>query len=408
MVEACGALYDQRPDLHLPPLVGTNPPPPSLAAEPTPPSRESTPTTVAADETSFARSRSIGADSSHWGQRVPPLPMILSPWRGPVHERLREKSFQRFFDSTERDAEAAEAAEVAAAIEAAEAAAAADAAAEAAAEAAQAELEVGVHPETEDEEVPETDLDTSNPSKRKQCAEPRVPSSGPFAPGAPRKRTYGKTRSHAPSPPEPEPQRQSQSRPPNAAAAAAEVAGEDAPLPGPNSPRLSAADLVRRERARMYAAKMNAELEDRGFGRPHRIYAEATQPPSSRPQPRPPPGGSGSTLGAKTRGTRRLDPLSAARNDMIKFNEVCAQERATSFVRSATRQPKPKNAARGAAPAPRPRHELLPDNEEEIAEAEARANGRWPVSLPNPIHKVYWYILTSRVDLLHLAAANGK
>ncbi|CAE6370490.1 unnamed protein product [Rhizoctonia solani] len=87
--------------------------------------------------------------------------------------------------------------------------------------------------------------------------------------------------------------------------------------------------------------------------------------------------------------SRRLDPASAARADMVEFNRAVAQGQATSFVESATRQS--ERTARCAAPKSRPLDELLEDDEEMLVQAEALAKGKWPrtprVRKPKPLQR---------------------
>ncbi|KAG9100784.1 hypothetical protein FRC06_003742 [Ceratobasidium sp. 370] len=113
-----------------------------------------------------------------------------------------------------------------------------------------------------------------------------------------------------------------------------------------------------------------------GRPRPRRLFVQASQPPVSRLQTRPPLGATADVPGAHTRGTRKLDPVSAARADMINFNKAVQQERATGFVQSVTRQSERK--ARCAPPASRPADGLLEDDEETLAQAEAYAKSKWP------------------------------
>lgn len=401
---------DQRPDSQEPSAPGTRAPPPSLAAL----SRESTATTVLDTSAAFAQSRSFG-DSSHWGRPAPSPPKLLSPLRGPVHARLRTKVLANYLESAERDAQAAEAAEAAKIAKAAKAkaarvrkaanakaraAAAAAAAAEAEAEAAAAEAEAEADQAEADQaeaaaaaeadeadeaavnaalenaqaarwadelmvtdpEAPAADLDDSN-APALEPTPPRVASSGPFASSTAPQRTYARTRTHAPSQPVPN------------ATTSAETNDNVLPPPRPNSPSLTTGDLLRRERQRVLLAKVRAEAINGAPRRP-RLFAEATRAPATRPQARQPP--SRNAPGVLTRGTRQFDPTSAARDDLIRFNEACAQDQATSFVQSATQQS--QRNARRAPPRPRPLDELLPDDEELLAQAEAFAKNTWPVS----------------------------
>lgn len=321
---------------------GTHPPPPTPANSP--PSRESTPTTVPASphSCSFNQSRV----PSQYGRSVtpdspmPPIPTLLFPAREPTHAHPRHKASKRHFDRVDRDA-----APASAPFENDDAAGSARAPALAAGE------DVDELVPTDEEEVPETE----DASVRR------------FAARSAPQRTYGRTRTHQPS--------QSQTT-------LAEPNNNDEPVLRPNSPSLTPAELIRRERTRAVTAK--ALTQSQGFfgGRARRhngpLFAEASAPPTTRSQPRPEPGASGLAPEARTRGTRRVDPVGAARADMIAFNDEMAQRRATTFVDDTTRES--ERTARRTAPESRPLSGYLEDDEESLAQAEAFAKKKWPVS----------------------------
>ncbi|KAB5588160.1 hypothetical protein CTheo_8399 [Ceratobasidium theobromae] len=145
----------------------------------------------------------------------------------------------------------------------------------------------------------------------------------------------------------------------------------------PNSPSLTAAELIQKERARAIAAKMDETCDHlHRPSRPHRLFAEASHPPTTRPQARLAPGASSNAALAHIHGPRPLDPMSTARADMIAFNEAVARGNATSLVESVTRQSN-RQACR-EPPASRQLNELLDDDEEMIAQAEAYAQKKWP------------------------------
>ncbi|KAG8705609.1 hypothetical protein FRC11_008918 [Ceratobasidium sp. 423] len=112
----------------------------------------------------------------------------------------------------------------------------------------------------------------------------------------------------------------------------------------PNSPNLTPSQLIRREHARAIAAKVHEEMAEMAPRRPRPMFATASQSPSSR-----------STAAVKCVGgtSRRLDPISAAHEDMLAFNRAVAQESC------------------------RP-DELLDDDEEMLVQAEAYAKWKWP------------------------------
>ncbi|KAG8712365.1 hypothetical protein FRC08_014691 [Ceratobasidium sp. 394] len=347
IIRSCSGTLPAEPQ---PPVLGTRAPPPT---------RETTPATVL-ESSAPSRVQSFGATLSQPGQPMPPLPMMLVPPRGPVHARLRGKALQRYFDRADRDAEAAEAAE-----------------AKAARAGAPDPDEVDELDPTDIEEVPETELDDSIASWHTLTRKPPKKSAAPTAQKTTARRTYGGTRSHAP------PASNANTTAPDAMEKDDSEPEDPNPIPRPNSPNLTAAELIRRERTRAVAAKVQAEMRNLTNTRPHarRLFAEASQPPVTRPQTRPPPGATADVPGAQTRGTRRLDPVSAARVDMLNFNKAVARESATGFVDSVTRHS--EHTARCAPPLSRPTHELLEDDEEMLAQAEAFAKLKWPSSPPS-------------------------
>jgi hypothetical protein len=145
----------------------------------------------------------------------------------------------------------------------------------------------------------------------------------------------------------------------------------------PNSPDLTPSQLIRRERARAVTAKAHAEMVEIAPRR-HPLFATASQPPASRSQPRPAVGGRGNSIGQRMGGPRRMDPISAACADMVAFNRAVAYGEATSFIVSVTRQS--ERTAQCSPPLSRPSDELLEDDEEMLAQAEAYAKSKWPVS----------------------------
>ncbi|KAG9087049.1 hypothetical protein FRC06_002757 [Ceratobasidium sp. 370] len=337
IVQSCSGTLPVEPQPH---LAGT---------DTLPPTRDVTPATVIASAAPL-RTWSFGASLSQLGQPMPPLLMILGPPHGPVHARLRGKAMQRYSDKADCDAEAPQAAQA-----------------------------VVPNPnavvdelEPTDTEVPETEFNNSIVSWHSLV---RKPHSTP-AP-APRKsasqRTYGSTPSHAP------PVSDANDTAPDIIEPDSEP--EDPELiTRPNSHNLTTAELIRRERTRAVAAKVDAEMRDLADGRPRprRLFAEASQPPVNRPQTQPQPGVTADAPGARTQGTRRLDPISAARTNMINFNKAVAQGSATGFIESVTRHS--ERTARCPPPASRPADGLLEDDEEMLAKAEAFAQSKWPSS----------------------------
>ncbi|KAG9121338.1 hypothetical protein FRC07_002732 [Ceratobasidium sp. 392] len=331
------------------------PPPPTrepTVAKPPPPTREPTSTTV--PETP-SRTRSFGATQSQAGKTMPALPRIFSPTRGPTHTRLRAEVVERFLAHFEHKAADAQPAPSA------------------------ADEEVDELAPTDTEEVPKTVVDGSRPASwwslikehgtRKPPALPPAPAPGLDPTPTPThtrstatQRTYKKGRSHVAS---------------QSNANASRADNDAGPSVRPNSPSLTQAELIVRERTRALEAKVaaNARKQSKKQSRPGHLFANASQPPVTRPQARAPLGASANLPAAHNQGTRRPDPVSAALQDMANFTNAIRDENTTGFVQSVTRQAKRKGRC---APAPRPLHEWLEDNEEDLAHAEARANSEWP------------------------------
>ncbi|CAE7186747.1 unnamed protein product, partial [Rhizoctonia solani] len=244
---------------------------------------------------------------------TPKPPHLAYPVTGPAHSRLRAELQRRYSEDADRQAAAAEADQ----------------------------------PQpSEVDEVPETQFDSESDAPRRPIRRSNLC-------------TYGSYRSHISS--EPNTTNNATAAPTSSRPALASI---------------SASQLVQMERARNAAGTSRTDKSHLPSRRPSRLFAEALQPPASRSQPRPPLGGQGNASGRRMGGSRRLDPTSAARADMLAFNRALAQGKATSFVETVTRQS--KRTARYAPPASRPRDELLDDDEEALARAEAFANRKWP------------------------------
>ncbi|KAB5588225.1 Formin-like protein 20 [Ceratobasidium theobromae] len=314
-------------------------PPPNRGTRPPPPTREATAATVLEGRpsgTSFT-ARPSNTSSPSLGDPIPPSkivpPSLLSQLRGPVHSRLRGELLRRYLEEADREAQAAEADH---------------------AQASAATSDV--------DEVPETTFDsTSNASQH--ATDGSTPKSTPIP------RTYVGPRSHISSQPT-----TCVTEPANTETLAnKDDASVDPPI-RPNSPSLTPSQLIRRERARALAARAHAEAADE-HRHPH-LFAVASHPPISRSQPRPSTGETRNTVRQHMGEPRRLDPISAARTDMLAFNQAVAQGEATSFVESVTRQS--ERMPRCMPPASRPRDDLLEDDEEMLAQAEAYTKLKWP------------------------------
>ncbi|KAG8726439.1 hypothetical protein FRC10_007121, partial [Ceratobasidium sp. 414] len=103
--------------------------------------------------------------------------------------------------------------------------------------------------------------------------------------------------------------------------------------------------------------------------------AEPSAPPKTTTQ------GSSSAAGTSgKKSSHRLEPVAAARTDMVEFNKCCACDNATSFVQSVTRQNERRGRCALREGEERFEHELLPDNEEDLAHDEAVRQGKQPTS----------------------------
>ncbi|KAF8594186.1 hypothetical protein BDV93DRAFT_179855 [Ceratobasidium sp. AG-I] len=196
-------------------------------------------------------------------------------------------------------------------------------------------------------------------------------------------RTYNRARTHLPS------------RPPTNPPEHDNAAG---PAPRSDSTGLDRSQAIRKTREQAVVTKTMANVRAMMRG-PVQAYlaGKSTAPPLTRSQPRPPL--------ARAQGSRRLDPASNARNDMIAFNEAVARREATSFVQSATRPT--KRTTRNVEPSSRPLHELLDDDEEVLAQAEAFAKMEWP-PLARDVSGVHRQVLIlAKIHLLAYALVQG-
>ncbi|GAB1528425.1 hypothetical protein RhiTH_011619 [Rhizoctonia solani] len=80
------------------------------------------------------------------------------------------------------------------------------------------------------------------------------------------------------------------------------------------------------------------------------------------------------THGQRAGGSWRLDPVSTAQANMLKFNKAVAQGKAPSLIKSVRR--KSQGATQCGSPTSRPPDGLLEDNEEDLAQAKAHAKSR--------------------------------
>ncbi|KAG8716828.1 hypothetical protein FRC08_008739 [Ceratobasidium sp. 394] len=304
------------------PARGTQPPPPSRQSTATTvletqPSREPTAATLLEMEPDVrpSDSASLGGSRNGGSQRpLPPLPNIFSPVGGPVHARLRAKAIERAFPGD-----------------------------------LFARLE-------DDEHDPRNKPDASN---RAHCASNRPGTPTPTERTQRSGRTYGRNRTHLAS----------------ALDMLADIAEAATPAPHPNSPSLDPAEMIRRERARAILEKARIEAESRSRVRPHRHVAQPSQT-----APAPTRGSSSASTGASQQRQQqgRLDPVLAARSDMLAFNQEVQERNVESFIESVTCQHRRKGPCGPVEP--RKLTALLADDEELLAQAEALAQSSTPKS----------------------------
>ncbi|KAG8736238.1 hypothetical protein FRC11_002749, partial [Ceratobasidium sp. 423] len=173
--------------------------------------------------------------------------------------------------------------------------------------------------------------------------------------------TYRSHHSHLPSEP---------------GATATQSTGATNPADGPDKPSnlLTPSQLIQREHAWAVAAKAHEGMS-KVPPHPCPMLAATSQPPASHPQSRPPPRGNAAAVQHVGGTSCWLDPVSAAREDMLAFNQVVAQGEATSFVESVTRQS--ERTVWCAPPESCQPDELLDDDEEILMQAEAYAKQKW-------------------------------
>ncbi|KAG8702743.1 hypothetical protein FRC08_003274, partial [Ceratobasidium sp. 394] len=334
------------------PARGTQPPPPSrqstLTTVPeTQPSREPSAATLLETEPGVrpSSSPSLGGSGNGVSQRpLLLLPNIFSPVGGPVHARLRAKAIERAFpgDLLARREEA----------------------------------------ET-DERNPHNEPDTSNRAHR---ASNRAGTPTPAEHTQHARRTYGRNRTHLTS----------------ALDMLADIAEAATPPPRPNSPSLDPADMIRKERARAILEKARIEAESRSRVRPHRHAAQ-----SSQIAPAPTRGGSGAGTGTLQRQQQqgRLDPVSAARSDMLAFNREVQERNVESFIESVTRQHRRKGPCGPVEP--RELTALLADDEELLTQAEALAQSSTPPLARDTTGVARQVLVLAKIHLFAFALVEG-
>ncbi|KAG8721093.1 hypothetical protein FRC09_008495 [Ceratobasidium sp. 395] len=329
------------------------PPTPTDQPRPSLPSRERTATTVLDSQPTApaSRSHSLGGSLSHYGDPLPPMPDLSAPVRGPTHARLRSKALQRVldglvsgFEQEDRDEEERERGGANGGERGGS-----KKGAKGGAEGSRGQGRCDGNDASEDVDSGPTPATTCNP------------------------RTYGDCRSHLASSSAPQAR---VSNPPSTSAT--NRASKSTSKPSKTKPSKTKPTKTKSKRA-------TVETDDEGTDDDLHPTTRAPVPFNSRV--------ARSLIGAAThperspspvapfkRSNRRLDPVSAAQEDMMAFNDDVARGNVESFVQSVKRQGRRLEDERinRAALVRRPRRleDLLSDHEELMEEAEARANKR--------------------------------
>ncbi|KAG8735488.1 hypothetical protein FRC10_010463 [Ceratobasidium sp. 414] len=149
-----------------------------------------------------------------------------------------------------------------------------------------------------------------------------------------------------------------------------------------NSLSLNPVEMLRRECVRAILDKAHAEVESCSHIHPHRHATQLSQPPTHCPTaPAPTQGSSSAGTGAsRWQQQGRLDPVSAARSDMLAFNQEIQEQNVELFVESVTRRHQHKGPCRPVEPCEL--MGLLADDEELLTQVEALAKS----TTPKPSH----------------------
>ncbi|QRV76878.1 Formin-like protein 20 [Ceratobasidium sp. AG-Ba] len=310
--------------------------PPTQGARAPPPTRAGTSTTVL-DSPQLAAQPSLASLVDDNDIDLPLIPNLHLPVRDTIHARLRARVLERAVNELEESMRRKAGTE--------------KAVGDVRAEELQRSIEATDSGYAAGDDRMDEDGDesaTSNPPSTPPLATTRP---YPKTPGPP-KRTYKRTRTHRAS-----------------STTADRLAEAAAPPPRPNSPSVTPATLFSVERARSVLDRANLERQSRAA-------IPRTAPPTSSFSTRRP------VLHQHQQTNRRLDPVSAARADMVSFNREVAQGNATSFVESASRANRRKSdtgmTARCGPMRDRSANGLLDDDEEELAQTQAFAQGGFP------------------------------
>ncbi|CUA74763.1 Formin-like protein 20 [Rhizoctonia solani] len=379
------------------------PRPPRRGTQAPHPTRDNTPATIIESQPSNVSSHSLGGSSSQCQPDSHPQDIAIPPelaeklieWssqplRGPSHSRLRSEIILRYLADALRRSDTANAQPTNAGAEF-------DLESDSSERATHSSSPRFPHSlpssrldtsaaepagtTTDVDEVPETEFGTAS-----NTSEHATRSSA---------RTYARSRSH-----------QSQSLPSPVPPVVETTDANNAALPRPNSPSLTPAELIRRERARA--------ATDLTLRRSH-LATTNTALPTTRHQPRPPLGSRGNAIGRGAGGTRRMDPASAARSNLNAFNRGVAQGQATSLAGSAVQQD--NRAVHHSAPSPYAAEELLEDEEETNARPKAYRKTPWklrdsrvrkPKPLARDVSGIDRQILTmAKIHLFAYALVHG-
>ncbi|KAG8745883.1 hypothetical protein FRC11_012927, partial [Ceratobasidium sp. 423] len=325
------------------PSTRESPRPPRRGTQAPPPSLEATPSTDLDTQPSTASSHSLGGSLAQYGVSLAPseghsstegqppsddrstspkigkLPRTIAPITGPVHARLRDKLCDKALFAT----------------------------------GPHTTDETGDRQPHNTDEVLETDFGSTASTPQP------APQQVPYNP-----RNYRGHRSHVRS----EPEASRHAEPADTGDAADEPAG-------PSPPNLTPSELLWRERARAIVAKVQEEMAEMAPRR-RPLIATASQAPTSRLQSHPAPRGDSASIRRLGGTSCQLDPVSAAHEDILAFNQAVAQGEATSLVQSVTQQC--ERTAQCAPPESRKADDLPDDDDEVFAQADAYSKQKWP------------------------------
>ncbi|KAG8682729.1 hypothetical protein FRC09_016569 [Ceratobasidium sp. 395] len=357
-----------RPTNRPPPSPGLRllyPSTPENRPEPSPPSRKRTATTALDSQPIAQASRSHSLDDSlpPSGDPLPPMPNLSAPVRGPTHARLRSKALQRVLDNLvsgfeEEDREEAER------------------------EGGEGRERGGREGGGKGRAKNRAKGGTEGPrfqGRDDGRDELEDMESGPAPATTCNPRTYGDRRSYLGSSTAPPAQT---TKPPSTSAT---NRLSTSTTNRPSKPTSKPSKSKKQSKSKNKRATVEDDNESTDDGQHTPPVKHAPEPFNSRvarsligaathPERHPSP------VAPFQRSNRRLDPINAAREDMMAFNDEVERGNVESFVQSVKRQGRRLENEQinraGLVRRPRRLQDLLSDNEELLEEAEARANKR--------------------------------